>query len=85
MIPRIQRVIQLNWKILLTKNDNRGVVPNLQTLLIFLFERFKSHETAFRREATKLWEILVTKSPPKIGAESMPNDLKGWIKDYYCK
>ena len=61
------------------------MVPDLQTLLMYLFERFKSHETIYRRESTRLWENLVTQSPPSVGAEAMPNNLKLWIKDYYCK
>ena len=60
LIPKIQKVILRKWQILLAKNENRGVVPDLQTLLMYLFERFKAHETVSRREATRLWEALVT-------------------------
>lgn len=85
LTPKIQKVILRKWKMLLVKNENRGVVPDLQTLLMFLFERFKSHETICRRESTRLWESLVMQSPPSVRSEGMPNNLKLWIKDYYCK
>ena len=54
-------------------------------MMLFTFERFKSRETVFRRESIKLWENLVTKSPPSANpAMRTPNDVKRWIKDYYC-
>ena len=50
-------------------------------MMLFIFERFKYLETVYRRESIKLWENLVTKSP----RSAVPNDVKRWIKDYYCK
>ena len=67
------------------KNDNRGIVPNLQTMMLFIFEKFKYLETVYRRESIKLWENLVTKGPPSSNPKmNIPNDVKRWIKDYYC-
>jgi len=57
-------------------------------MLLFTFERFKSHETVYRRESVKLWEGLVTESPPSANPSNpkvrLPNDFKGWIRECYC-
>ena len=54
-------------------------------MLLFAFERFKSLETVYREESIKLWENLVTKSPPSTNQKvQLPNDFKRWIRDYYC-
>ena len=64
LLPKIQKVILRKWSMLLQPNKSRGIVPDLQTMLLFIFERFKSFEPVYRRESIKLWESLVTQSPP---------------------
>jgi DNA-dependent protein kinase catalytic subunit len=85
LLPKIEKVILRKWPLLLQANSARGIVPDLQTLLLFAFERFKSFETVYRREATRLWENLVTRSPPSANPKTrMPTELKAWIKEHYC-
>jgi hypothetical protein len=73
------------WSMLLQANKLRSTVPDLATMLLFAFERFKSLETVYREESIKLWENLVTKSPPSTNQRAqIPNDFKRWIRDYYC-
>ena len=71
--------------LLLQANELRSNVPDLTTMLLYTFERFKSLETVYREESIKLWENLVTKSPPSSNQRvQLPNDFKRWIRDYYC-
>lgn len=85
LLPKIQKVILKKWSMLLQTNSSRGIVPDLQTMLLFTFERFKSFETVYRREAIKLWESLVAQSPPSANPKTrIPNDFKSWITEYYC-
>lgn len=55
MLPRIERVILRKWNMLVVRNEARGAVPDLPTLILYIFERFKSHETVYRRESVKMW------------------------------
>lgn len=85
LLPKIEKVILKKWDMLMAKNDNRGIVPDLVTMMLFVFEKFKRRETVYRRESIKLWEHLVTQSPPSSNPRSKaPNNVKSWIKDYYC-
>ena len=55
--------------------------------MVLASERFKSYETNYRKEAIKLWETLLTQSPPSatpLKAGKFPKDFKSWIRDYYC-
>jgi hypothetical protein len=84
LIPKIEKVILAKHGILIKKNKHRDIITDLQTLNIFLFEKFKCFETVYREESIKLWENLVRKSPPiKSDKLDIPNDFKRWIKDYY--
>jgi hypothetical protein len=85
LLPKIQKVILKKWNMLSINNEHRGIVPNLQTMMLFIFEKFKCLEPVYRRESIKLWENLVKSSPPSSNPKvTIPNDLKKWIKDYYC-
>jgi hypothetical protein len=59
LLKKIEKVILKKSGMLHLKNDQRGIVPDLSTLMIFLFEKFKQHETIYRQESVKLWENLV--------------------------
>lgn len=82
LIPKIEKVILKKWNMLVQQNDKRIIFPDLQTMMIYIFEKFKSFETIYRRESIKLWENLVTKGPPSANLK-IPNDYKRWIRDYY--
>jgi len=86
LLRKVERVILLNWADLDQKSEFRGTVPDITTLMVFMFDKFKAKETNYRQASIELWSNLVLKCPPqKTAMMKKPNDLKSWITDYYCK
>mmetsp|Transcript_977 Transcript_977/g.1177 ORF Transcript_977/g.1177 Transcript_977/m.1177 type:complete len:135 (+) Transcript_977:671-1075(+) len=47
LLRKIKDVILRNWEVL-KKASNREIVPDLATLMVFLFVKFKAKETVYR-------------------------------------
>ena len=76
LLKYIQELIVKNIDLLLRDNEQRAVHISLNGFLDFLFARFTSVETVYRRESMKLWEGLIINLPKKT-------PIKMWVLAKY--
>ena len=62
----IQQMILKKVEILSITNDQRSVCFSLEEFIHFLFSKFTSIETVYRKESIKLWEGLVPNLTSKV-------------------